>query len=263
LLLSSCIFGNSAISEVFRETRTELIRTNLIGIVGETSSEPYIEIQYSVPDETNSRYNRTESLWISPPYIFKNDSVYMTYEYVEYVDYKTGTFLGYRKTLLRNFNKGGAEYLRIINHSPDKSVEFFIAGAPPTGDPTLFPSITPIPFVQYRRAPIYFLLYPECNTWSFGTNHIGDLVVTEAWSIDEVIALYREEYARSEITQLKIADDDYRMIDMINGIDTHRAYKDAVFYGTIKPKEELRGNDRMWLLATIPIFNNEFEYTLR
>jgi hypothetical protein len=240
-LLSGCY--DQVIGKV--EIRTQLCGTNIIGITGVASAEPYIEIQYSIADEVNPGKNKTASIMVSPPYIFQNNAVYMTYEYMELLD-KGGLCdddIGdyYRETLLHNYDEGGAEYLRIINHSPDKPVEFFIAGAQPE----------PInPSVFYRDTSVYFLLFPERN--------YTDNTLTEAWSVEAVMALYRAEYARSETVRLTV-DYIHRMIDLVEGkVYGWESYRGNIFYGVIEAGEELRGNEKIWLLATpTPMFFDE------
>jgi hypothetical protein len=258
-LLSGCVW----LADGFRETRTELIGTNIIGIVGEPSTEEYIEIIYSVADEENPGYNKTVSRMVSPPYIFQNDRVYMTYEYIERID-ATGPF-DYTKELLRDFEEGGAEYLRIINHSLDKQVEFFFVDT----YINLRDEYPIIPEIRYKNAPVYFLLYPERkpagnihfdNSYViyFEGDHIGDLTVTEAWSEDNVAALYREEYARANNAELMFTV--HRIIDIAEGmIDGLEYYFGNIFYGIIEPEKELHGNEKTWLLATPGMFNGRLE----
>jgi hypothetical protein len=266
VFLSACYWAGERVIE----NRTKLCKTNVIGIVGDAAAEPYIEIRYSTADETNPGHNKTESLMVSPPYLFKNDKVYMTYEYGLYVD--SGGIYAYYEKLLHDYEEGGAEYVRIINHSADKEVEFFIAGA--EDDFTFIPSLVPdygygweawgaFPSVRYQRAPVYYLLYPEHkyshNIWDYQGegDRCGDLILTEAWTVDAVAALYRAEYNRSDTVKLYIwgFDDtqstNYRMVDYTSGLatfgDVHRG---RIFYGVIKQGEQLAGSNKLWLLAT-------------
>ncbi|MDR3119685.1 MAG: hypothetical protein LBU44_09800, partial [Mediterranea sp.] len=63
------------------------------------------------------------------------------------------------------YEETDGEYLRIINHSVDKTIEFFIAGS--RGMETRykgcsgFPLIKTMPAVYYRHAPVYYLLFPD------------------------------------------------------------------------------------------------------
>ena len=268
LVLSNCIGYSRDSIELFRETRTGSISTNLIGIVGEDSLEPYIEIQYSIKDEARPGYNKTASIWVTPPYVFKNENVYITYEYVELGNHNDFVPHSYYKYLVRDYEEGGAEYLRIINHSPDKPIEFFLAGTH-MGEEQ-FHSI--VPQVCYNRTPVYFLLYPDKKYteniyWNdevihyFEGNRTGDLIVTEAWTVDEVAALYRAEYAYSDTMQLTFYNSDYRLMDLVNDkIDTvDRSLRDSIFYSIIQPEEEFRGNERFWLLATPFMFNTRYD----
>jgi hypothetical protein len=246
-----------------RENRTDIIGTNIIGIVGEASEEPYIEIQYSIADEENPCLNKTTNIMVSPPYVFQNDKVYFTYEYVEFSDSSASTPLYYSKYLQHDYKEGGAEYLRIINHSPGKSVEFFIAGTE-TGELITkgYPDTKVIPSVHYRKAPLYFLLFPEYKYTEnvialdgkiyhyFEGDRCGDITLSEAWTVEEVAALYRAEYARSNEVRMTVGDLNYRMIDLVEGkIAGREEYKGGVFYGVIGPGEQLQGNEQLWLLA--------------
>ena len=153
-LMLGCVFGNTNYGPLYSEIRTGLSGTNIIGIAGEHSDDPYIEIIYSVADLANEGKNKTESIKVSPPYVFKNNSVYITYDYVEYgvTAPQKGKPEQYSKFLRRNFEEGGAEYLRIINHSPVHDVEFFVSG---------HKGRSIAPEIWYRNAPIYYLLYLE------------------------------------------------------------------------------------------------------
>jgi len=242
LVLSGCIFGNSWVGVGLTETRTALIGTNIIGILGPHGGA-YIKIIYSTADEDNPGYNTTRARSVSPPHVFQT-KVYMTYEYFEIID-SAGRPLSFRKRLLRNFEEGGAEHLTIINNSTDNQVEFFIAGAPSIfGDNNFQPAIT------YRNSPLYFLLFPERNP----VNGIG-----RKWTVEEVAELYRAELARSNEVQLLVVNG-YRMIDLLEGrVPGSGRFRRAIFHGFIEPGGELKADERIWLLATSPLmFFDEF-----
>jgi hypothetical protein len=62
-----------------------------------------------------------------------------------------------------------------------------------------------MPTIYYKHAPVYYLLFPErkymqnlqgnsfdCSeTFYFEGNRCGDLKLDQAWSVEEVMALYR------------------------------------------------------------------------
>jgi hypothetical protein len=257
----------------YREIRTKLMYTNAIGIAGESSEEPYIEIQYSIADEENPGINKTASIMVSPPYVFQNDKVYVTYEYIEIRDNGSPSKRWYTETLLHDFGEGGAEYLRIINHSDDKPVEFFLAGSMrPDDNKPKDPGYLYLPSVHYKRAPIYFLLFPEYkftkngyttdrkeDFYYFEGDRCGDLILTSVWTANEVAALYRAEYTSSNNIRLVLDYEDWRIIDLINGkIAGWESFKGNIFYGTIKPKDEMRGNKKIWLLSTWRTFFDDF-----
>jgi hypothetical protein len=139
-------------------TCSKLYKTNVIGIAGEPSETPYVEITYSA-DDGNGK-NVTQNMMVSPPYIFGDKKVNVIYDSIVWAD-KGGIF-GYDLRLKRSYEEGGADYFRIVNHSADKPIEFFLAGAQDVnesddklGDRMILPE------VYYRHAPIYYLLYPD------------------------------------------------------------------------------------------------------
>jgi len=245
----------------FSETRTERASTVLLGISGEHSNEPYVEILYSVADENKPGFNKTVREMVSPPYLFQNNNVIMKYEYIE--EGRNGS-ISYHKFLVRDFEEGGAEYLRIINHSDDKNIEFFLGGPliPSVSNPSevslsdpskLLLNGIPIPVIWHKKAPIDFLLQPEKkpsqNVYIFPVgyivfegNRIGDLTVTEAWSVEDIATLYRKELARDG--QIYLTCGDWRLADWVD--DKKYAPK---LYGVIKPGEELHGKESIRILS--------------
>jgi hypothetical protein len=269
----------------FIETRTVLYKTNIIGIAGPAvnQGEEYIEIRYSVADETRPGFNKTESIMVSPPYVFQNNRVNARYDFYE--DRQLDEVLGYKEVLLHDYDEGGAEYLRIINHSEDKTVDFFIAGGQDMPDTvegmevtwnrsllnTFFP-----PSVRYKKAPVQYLLFPDrkpnynLKDWPepvvylFEGDSCGDITLTEPWTVDAVNELYRAEYKRSDKIRLSINYDDSkinepgRLIDMVekSAFSLH-AYTGKIFWGELKPGESLAGSNKIWLLATQLMFYGE------
>ena len=178
----------------------------------------------------------------------------MTYEYQETGDRKGAN--RFYSVLLQDFTEGGAEYLRIINHSTDKKIEFFFIDTKPYS----FNSLPVLPDIWHKSAPVYYLLYPDRKpprnillndgtTVYFEGDRIGDLTVNQAWSIGSLAALYRQEYARSTEVQLTIYEN--RIIDLVEGITPiwGEKYKDKIFYGVLEPGEKLQGSKSIWLLA--------------
>jgi hypothetical protein len=201
LLFAGCVF-RTGLTEQFLGTRTVLYKTNIIGIAGPSAAEgeEYIEIRYSAADDENPGRNKTESIMVSPPYIFQNDKVYMSYDFYED---KTGDgrLLGYKEILLHDYEEQGAEYLRIINHSGDKTVEFFFAGGqdmPETIEEyktqifRTFSNTFSLPSVRYKKAPVQYLLFPDRKpkysiaffgiSYTFEGSSCGDItVIVPGW----------------------------------------------------------------------------------
>jgi hypothetical protein len=267
----------------FIETRTVLYKTNIIGIAGPSAveGEEYIEIRYSAADDENPGLNKTETVLVSPPYIFQNNRVYMQYDFYE--RRWLGDVIDHEEYMIHNYEEGGAEYLQIINHSADKTVEFFFAGGQDmpgtieefdTMPVRTFENTFNLPSVRYKKAPVQYLLFPDrkpgYNLVSFGTPYTfaesscGDITVIEPWTVDEVNELYRAEYKRSDGIRLSVnydnkIDEPRRMIDMVEGAgvsDYENSFAGKVFWGSIKPGESLEGSDKIWLLATSRMFRD-------
>lgn len=254
-------------SQRFVATKTMPYKTNVVGIAGEPAETPYVEIIYSEANGMDG--NITKSIMVSPPYAFKNDSIIIKYDSV--LGLLNGEEQGgYILMLNRSHAEGGSEYFRIVNHSEDKTVEFFLAGAQDViteEDNTSLPyyMLPVLPDVYYRHAPVYYLLFPDRKYHKnfdfdeplyFEGNRCGDLELTDAWSANEVAKLYRAEYNSSKDTVL------YMSASQKNGSrlsspksqDSYLKYK--TFYGTIPPKGEYKADENFWLMATLDMFYN-------
>jgi hypothetical protein len=279
ILFSGCPFEYPP-NYHFIETRTVLYKTNIIGISGPSGGGgKYIEIRYSAADDEIPGRNNTKSIMVSPPYIFQNDRVYIRYNLYEFRQ-ADGTVISYKENLCHDYEEGGAEYLQIINHSSDKTIEFFFAGGQDMPDtleayktmfPLTFEHTYSLPSVRYKKAPVQYLLFPnrkprynfiyETDSYMYEGNFCGDITIIEPWTVDAVNELYRAEYNRSAEIILFVYNDTggyykpKRMIDMVRGSDNECAGK--VFWGTIKPGETLEGSDQIWLLATPFMFQDD------
>lgn len=264
--VASCCFY--PLEDILIDTKTKNYRTNIVGITGETSVEPYIEIQYSEADAM--RGNVTKSIMVSPPYIFENKNVNIVYDSIIW---RAKYDMSYHIVLKHDYEEGGAEYFRIINHSTDKPIEFFIAGTQDvvlngdgsTNEAVIFPS------VYYRKAPVYYLLFPDKKyhkdlvlrgeLFRFTGNYCGDIELTAAWTVNDVMQLYRAEQRQSVDTVLYVdsqaAYDGGRMSNPPKYNKTR--LKNRTFYGLIPPKGQLKSDEKIWLLATPWIFDEEIE----
>jgi hypothetical protein len=223
-----------------------------------------VEIIYSADDGQGK--NIAQSMMISPPYVFENKKVNITYDSTVSSD-RNGAY-GYDLVLRHSFEEGGAEYFRIVNHSADKTIEFFLAGAQDveTLDNDSFLGV--IPNVYYRNAPILYLLYPERKyhknlvngdeTFFFEGDRCGDLELTSAWSVSDVVKLYRAEYRLSPDTVLHV---DLWGVPGTGRMKNPEVYdkprlENRTFYGKISPGEQFRGDENFWLLATPWMFRD-------
>jgi len=105
-------------------TKSMKMKYNIVGIAGEASDTPYIEVQY-VKDDGYGQ-NVTEKKMVSPPFVFGGHLVNIRYDSI--VGYYGNRAESYSLKLRNDYNVNGADYLRIINHSEDKAIEYFIAG---------------------------------------------------------------------------------------------------------------------------------------
>jgi hypothetical protein len=263
-LLASCI--EHPIEYKIVATKSKVYKTNLLGIAGQTSAEPYVEIIYSVADGTEN--NVTENILVSPPYIFESKNVNIVYDSA--VDMQNGRTLTYYAILKHDYEEGGAEYFRIINHSTDKPIEFFIAGTQDvvtyTNEPIMGAEI--LPSVYYKKAPIYYLLFPDKKypknlinggeVFYFEGNRCGDIELISAWSVEDVVKLYKAEYNHSPDTLLYVdipASNDGGRMTNPSKYNNDR-FRDKIFYGAIPPQGQLKGDEKIWLLATPWIFDD-------
>jgi hypothetical protein len=279
ILFSGCPFEYPPTAH-FVETRTVLYKTNIIGISGPSAGGgKYIEIRYSAADDEIPGHNNTKSIMVSPPYIFQNNRVYIQYDVYEN-RISGGKVTGYNEYIRHDYGEGGAEYLRIINHSTDKTVEFFVAGGqdmPKTVaeynaiNILTFEKPVSLPSVRYKKAPVQYLLFPNRKPkyniaileipYTFEGIQCGDITVTNPWTVDAVNELYRAEYNHSEETKLFVDDtsEQVRMMDLIKSGGT----PDKAFWGVIKPGETLEGSSKIWLLATPFMFMDQCFYENR
>jgi hypothetical protein len=81
--------------------------------------------------------------------------------------------------------------------------------------------------------------------------YCGDIELTAAWSINDVMQLYRAEQRQSPDTVLYVdiqaAYDGGRMSNSPKYSDTR--LKSKTFYGLIPPQGQLKGDEKIWLLA--------------
>ena len=212
---------------------SKLYKFNEIGILGADSSNPYIEIQYTI---SNGTTNQVVTQWVKPPCLIGDYPVICNYDSV----YSCASFsiIGFLQRVNIGYDVGNPEYMKIINHS-NNVLEYFISGTQDTATislnrintanaSVLLPSnrtLSTEPFIQYKNAPIYYLLHPDKKpkadlyklylnqdgkyigkynviTSLANPNQIGDLQVTKPWTIEDVMKLYRAEYKQSVDTIL-------------------------------------------------------------
>lgn len=267
--------------EKFVATVSKKCNYNLVGISGPYSPEPYIELKYCKDDGHGN--NITVSEMVTPPILLGGHGVNVPCDSIIEITGNGNNKSKYKVTgdyqliLQHQYEKPGAEYFRIINHSTDKPIEFFIAGTQKmkTEDSGCngLGVINVMPTIYYKHAPIYYLLCPEnkytqnlqgdsfdCNDiFYFAGNRCGEFELKKAWTVDEVMALYQSEYNNSPEIQLYI-DTHFRGLGRLNkAIHSNNPYiKYKRFYGVIMPGEELKGNSELPLLATPSLFDDNF-----
>lgn len=266
-----CYSCEDPVEDKLVETKNMKYKYNIVGIAGEYSDVPYIEIRYT--KDNGSAQNIEVKEMVSPPFVFGGHKINIRYDSI--VSYMGNKAVSYKLELKHDYGSNGSEYLRIINHSDDKQIEFFIAG---TQDMKTYKdgcrgldAIETIPNVYYKNAPIYYLLFPEkkhthnlvkhsqdCeDIFYFEGDRCGDFTLISAWNVNDVAKLYKAESKLSKDTILYI-DPRYsnaygRMSKALSSKDPYISGK--TFYGIIRPKEELKGNDKIWLLATPWMFD--------
>lgn len=194
------------------------VKRSVIGITGKDSSAPYIEIFYTRKKTDTS--NEIVHEWVKPPYLF-GDVPVMSQFRKRCWDYC-------QKAAYLTYTEGGDSYLRIINHSSNPIEMFVVQNLPikiykTEGTfcdcPKNPENIVRYPIPLYQKAPIYYLLYPDrvpnliglnvledncckVRNLSYTPTQVGDITLTRAWTVEEVMKLYRAEYRKSSDTVL-------------------------------------------------------------
>lgn len=280
--LSSCIQWQDQIPVA---TLPKTCKYNIIGISGPESGEPYVEIQYCKDDGRGKNIIFREML--RPPILFGNhkvnilcDSIINAGGYNRKDRTKYKAMGGYQIIVKHDYGENGAEYLRIVNHSADKTIEFFIAGSQEmetcnSDRSSNMKYIISMPSIYYKKAPIYYLLFPESkyphnllgepsmdnDVFYFEGKRCGDLILDRAWTVNEVMELYRAEFKNDPSIELYI-DDSFRKYGRLSAAVHLDSYpmKYKRFYGIIRPGEVLGGAYDIPLLATPSLFDDGITY---
>ncbi|MBP1637383.1 MAG: hypothetical protein H6Q18_172 [Bacteroidetes bacterium] len=226
-------------SDDFIATKTTLRQSNLIGVVGENTGKPYIEIEYT-KYENGKNVTKTELL--SPPFLIGDNPVQITYDSLVLAVSGKKTDKGIRR-IKPDYNKDGSHYLKITNRS-DKAIEYFVVGVQPMTyqknasidglvvkdgyDLNRFIETHPVPI--YNDAPVYYLLFPDkrpsadgfirritkftqngggtsadeiiVKRIKFTGGYCGDIQLTAPWTVEQAMNLYRDEYTKKPNGQI-------------------------------------------------------------
>lgn len=166
--------------EKFVKTKKTKLKYNLIGVVGESSGTPYIEVEYS--EDNGNGENKVVKKMLSPPFLIGGHFVNVLYDSMNFISNTQNQILYSYRLLKPNYTKGGSNYLKIKNYS-NKPLEYFIAGTQDVvtisnplnrfNEPWLkkkysadntcdwHNGIQVIPTPFYNKAPIYYLLFPQ------------------------------------------------------------------------------------------------------
>ena len=264
-LLESCYEHE----ETIESTYCRKCRTNVIGITGASAELPYIVVKHCIANnkETNAKQIDT----IIPPYIIEPHYVNV---YIDSVSNNYGDN-SYTLKIHHDYTEKGAEYLEIENLSDDKTIEFFVAGAQDLYEKELYKS-SPyigcnIPLVTYKYSPIYYLLFPEKkydkdlsinegdhDKIYFNGNCSGDLILDKAWTVNEVMDLYRAEFNGSKDIQLYYStyesNEKKRLTDYIAYRLDGETQK-LRLYGTVGPKSVAKTEEGIPVLAIDNFFD--------
>lgn len=297
LLLLLCGCPSHPVYEELVASKSTVREGNLIGITGENTGEPYVEVEYTVY-ENGKNITKTEML--TPPFTIGANKVSVTYDSLNFVVNGNDVSRGIR-IIKPDYNKNGSHYLKITNHS-DKPIEYFIAGTQPIlyeqnasieglttndgYDLGRFIESTPVPV--FCDAPIFYLLHPEkrpdkdayirriskftqhggvtsaseiiAKRIKFTGDNCGDIVLTEAWTVEKIMELYRDEYTKKpngKAMFMNYNDADPTTNARISELENrfpHNATPKTKLYGTIAPRQTLQNFGSIWVINT-PYFN--------
>lgn len=271
-------------------SHTTVVPRNIIGFVGEASENPYIEVEYTVKKLGE---NTISKKLVSPPYVVGGEDVIVSYDSVNFVsgnhimtsyrkikpDYSP---LGSHYLKITNRSNKPIEYF-IASTTPltfEKEVSVEKMKTPEGYNRNRIIKGAPSPVYNY--APIYYLLFPNkrpledafirnVTKWEWnGTlltikeisvkricfvgNRCGDEVVQEPITVEQAMALYRNEYAASP--NVKLYGDyydigpgpDLRLKDRWK--DSYVNGKRKILYGTIAPGQQLINTGDIWVIPS-------------
>lgn len=261
--LSSCY----TYEEKSEATYYKTCSTNVIGIAGADSDKPYVVIKYCVANGKETNTVKIDT--VTPPYLLEPRNVNVLVDTISN-NYGDGS---YELVIKHDYYEKGAEYFEIENLSKDKSIEFFVAGSQDMKVSSAtycngMNQIERIPYVLYKNAPIYYLLFPEkkynknvlsngdyCDSIVyFEGNKCGDLTLDKPWTVNEVMALYRAEYNGSKDIQLSYSCWHTDIPRLSQYTTSYYHNKDISinlkYYGVIGANEKVKTEDGIPVLAT-------------
>lgn len=282
LLLSIILIFTACPEPIWIKTTGQKIekdRFNIIGILGEESDTAYIELMYSEANGQSS--NKIIHKWVKPPVIVGGHYTNVTYNELSsngamkyakeaIIDYSEGNS-HYMKII--NHGKKPVEYF-VAGAHPVRIVD--LNKIFPDGlhkDSRVVPPVSMLydiyPTVLYKNASIYFLLNPikkpssnqyvmtystfegDCcyavdsyQTIYFEGDKIGNIMVKNAWNINKIMDLYRQEY-NSKAGTLKLK---YSEIDHYNDKENIKEYilskSKRIYYGFIQAGDSVQSNEK-------------------
>lgn len=298
LLLFLCACPSYPTFEEFVLTKSTVRVSNLIGIMGENAGEPYVEVEYTIY-ENGKNVTKTEML--TPPFTIGANNVLVTYDSLNFVVNRNDMPRGIRKIKpdynkngshylkITNHSDKPIEYFiagtQPMIYEQKASIDGLVIND--GYDLNRFIESTPVPI--FSDAPIFYLLHPEkrpledafirritkftqqegittaseiiAKRIKFTGNSCGDISLTEAWTVEKTMELYRDEYTQKtngKAMFMNYNDADPTTNARISELENkfpHNTTPKTKLYGTIAPQQTLQNSGNIWVINT-PYLNH-------
>ncbi len=231
--------------------KNKILKHNYVLVNSNNNSSVQVEVSYSVFVAGNSE-NIVKTETLTTPFVIGGEEVKVVYDSINIVHAKR--VVSGHTSLKRDYTPKGAEYLSIKNLSSEK-LEYCVIG----NNKIAFNSenlvkSTPLPI--YKGAPVLSLLKPDeivygpifVAKYNGAAVHrkqitlkkpiFGDITLTTPYTLQEIMALYREEDANGKTLYSSLED----YVNNRNSMGKNK------LFGHIEPNKTLENTGQIWVL---------------
>lgn len=236
---------------IVEENKTKILKHNYIIVNSANNTPAQVEVSYSVFVAGNTE-NIVKTETLTTPFIFGGEEVKVTYDSLHLAH--RGRVSSKYTSLKRNYSPKGAEYLSIKNLSPEMLEYSIIGNNKVAFDNQNFVSKTPLPI--YKGVPTLYLFKPDegkfdnvsvvkyegaamhTKRMSLKAPNIGDITLTAPYTLQEIIALYREEDTNGKTLYSSL--EDY--------VNNRKSMGKNNVFGYIQANKTLNNSGQLWFL---------------